>query len=88
VPPPANAPTQANPANAQPSLAFQATMLQRLFGVNATVEGALPQTLKADNPLQMINPFAPMEYGNGYDTVVLDPQRKKASGLSIISIKF
>lgn len=33
------------------------------FGV--TYRGTVPQAIKTRNPLQLINPFAPMEHGNG-----------------------
>ena len=30
-----------------------------------TYRGTVPQAIKSRNPLQLINPFAPMEHGNG-----------------------
>jgi hypothetical protein len=32
----------------------------------ATYDGVLVQITKADNPLQLINPFAPARYGSGF----------------------
>src|SRR5262245_36874451 len=75
-------------AAAQQSLAFQADMHSRLFSTPVTVDGAIPRAVKAGNPLQMINPFAPMEYGDGYDNVTLDQDRKKATGISLFNLKF
>ena len=43
-----------------------------------TVEGVLPNLVQADNPLQMINPLAPPEYGSARNFVVYterDPYR-------------
>ena len=49
--------------------------------------GALIQVIKSGNPLQLINPFAPAEYGSGYDNVVRDPIDGKATGISALSIE-
>jgi len=50
--------------------------------------GALVQAARLKNPLQLINPFAPMELGNGFDNVSRDPNSGKAQGIKLFSIKF
>jgi hypothetical protein len=50
--------------------------------------GALVQVVKTDNPLQLINPFAPAEYGSGEDNLSRDWSNRKATGLRILSLKF
>ena len=37
---------------------------------STTIEGVIPRVLQADNPIQMINPFAPPEYGSARNFVV------------------
>lgn len=32
-------------------------------------DGVIPRAVRSGNPLQMINPFAPAEYGGGHDVV-------------------
>lgn len=66
----------------------QSALLNRLFGVNMHTTGALPMALKARNPLHLINPLAPAEYGNGFDNVTVDLQSGQAEGISIFGIKF
>ena len=36
------------------------------------VDGAVQKAIRSRNPLQMINPFAPREYGNGAECVYHD----------------
>ena len=36
------------------------------------VDGAVQKAIRSANPLQMINPFAPREYGNGEECVYHD----------------
>jgi len=55
---------------------------------NLTLEGVAVQAIRTDNPLQLINPFAPPEYGRAEDNVTRDPVSGKASGLKLFSIKF
>ena len=66
----------------------QSVLLNRLFGVNVQTTGVVPMALKARNPLQLINPLAPAEYGNGFDNTTEDPQSGRPKGISIFGIKF
>jgi len=52
------------------------------------VSGALVQAARVKNPLQLINPLAPMDLGNGQDNVSRDPSSGKAEGIKLFSIKF
>lgn len=62
-----------------------------LDGVSCS--GIVPLLLKNHNPLQMINPLAPPEYGSGFDnlapgTVKLDSNTSRPTGLKLFSISF
>lgn len=50
--------------------------------------GALVRLSRTDKPLQLINPFAPAEYGNGYANVSRDLATGKAQGISLFSVEF
>jgi len=49
--------------------------------------GIAVEIVKVDNPLQMINPFAPARYGSS-DINVVKEAGGKASGLKFFSISF
>ena len=58
-------------------------------------DGAIPRGVQSGNPLQMLNPFAPKEYGNGADLVSDEqgpptprPQYKVGRGFRLLSIEF
>jgi hypothetical protein len=55
-----------------------------------TFSGVAVQLIKTDNPLQLINPFAPKEYGSGEDTLVADrdPVTGNHTGLKFFSVSF
>ena len=53
-----------------------------------TLDGAGVQIAKADNPLQLLNPFAPAKYGSPEDNVFRSPVDGKVSGLKVFEIKF
>jgi hypothetical protein len=62
-------------------------------GQTATYRGVVPHAVKLRNPLQLINPFAPMEHGSGEKNVTPPmPGEKalehKASSLTAISVDF
>ena len=60
-----------------------------------TVEGVLPRVAAADNPLEMINPFAPPQYGSARGFVVYteqDPRtenknRFQPNGIRLLTIR-
>jgi hypothetical protein len=52
-----------------------------------TYNGILVELAKTDNPLQLINPAAPPEYGSSEDNVVRDANGEQR-GLNLFSIHF
>ncbi len=50
--------------------------------------GVAVEAIKTDNPLQLINPAAPVHYGLAEQNVVREPAGGKVSGLKIFSIVF
>ena len=90
------------PTNAAPALASQSLQVQRLRPGSVlgeakpneivvgrlTYSGMAVQAAKARNPLELLNPWAPPQYGSGMDNLV----RYNASGtgpmLKLFSIDF
>jgi len=54
----------------------------------ATYSGVLVQVTKTDNPLQLINPFAPARYGSGFSNLRVDPVTGRAQGISLLTIGY
>ena len=53
------------------------------------VTGVLPRAFQpGGNPLQMLNPKAPAQYGTAEDSVVLDPDTGKWKGIKLFSFNF
>jgi hypothetical protein len=50
--------------------------------------GIFVELMKTDNPLELINPAAPPEYGSSEDNTARDPITGRASGLKLFSISF
>jgi len=70
-------------------LLFNAAQKPNQTRVNGTTyEGIFVQMAKTPNPLQLINPAAPLEYGSSEDNVVFDPTTGNASGLKLFSVRF
>ncbi len=44
---------------------------------NITYSGIVVEMLKTDNPLQLVNPFAPAKYGSADDNTITDPVTSK-----------
>jgi hypothetical protein len=59
---------------------------------SVSYSGILVELYKADTPLQLINPAAPLQYGASWDNVVVDPSAaptdSSRQGLKIFSIGF
>jgi hypothetical protein len=53
-----------------------------------TYTGAAVSVVKSKNPLQLINPFAPMSYGSSEDNTVRDPISGRASGVNLVAAGF
>ena len=67
---------------------LQTSTAGRILGLNLQADGALPQLLRARNPLHLINPFAPASYGNGFDNLSYDPHTRRGEGIAFLRIKF
>jgi len=50
--------------------------------------GAAVEVMRTDNPLELINPAAPANYGFAEANIVREPASGKVSGLKIFSIEF
>ena len=91
----------AGSALAQGDIRTPVVRRQALPPVNraAETEGGLQRGVRVGNPLQMLNPFAPAEYGDGTDFVTVrdegpstlrqhDRSRTHPVGLRLFSIAF
>lgn len=67
---------------------FQTATAGRILGLNLQADGALPQLLRARNPVQVFSPFAPASYGNGFDNLSYEPRTRRGEGISFLRIKF
>ena len=56
--------------------------------IHLTYSGIVVEVVKMKNPLELINPAAPAEYGWAENNVVWDPIDRKVSGLKLFSIDF
>jgi hypothetical protein len=64
----------------------QATTVEIRRG-NVTYSGIAVQAIKARNPLHLVNPAAPPEYGSGANNAVRD-NKGKVVGLKLFAISF
>ena len=69
-------------------LLYQSSQPLKTRRWNFTYNGVLPQIRKASNPLQLINPFAPMSYGDGYANVTREPYRQRIDGWVLLRIGY
>ena len=67
---------------------FQTSLPGRIYGINLRYQGLIPMATRVKNPLQLINPLAPREYGDGYENLILDPASKRQEGVKVIEIRF
>jgi len=67
---------------------FQADLVSRAFGINVNVEGVIPRAVCAEQPLQLINPLAPPEYGMGMEILSLHPLTRRVEGISFFTFRF
>src|SRR5580765_1346306 len=57
--------------------------LNRIMGQRFIYTGIAIELMRADNSLQMLNPFAPERYGTAEQNVVRDPITGQVSGLKL-----
>src|SRR5436189_6384348 len=50
------------------------------------VTGAVPRGVRGGNPLQMLNPLAPPQYGTAAQSVLLEPYTGKWNGIKLFEI--
>lgn len=60
----------------------------KIVGRRVAYSGIVVQAIKAEKPLQLLNPMAPGEYGNGEDSITRAPKTGRVNGLKIFSIEF
>ena len=53
-----------------------------------TFSGIIPEAIKSDHPLELINPFAPPEYGSGEQNLSPDISVRHEPGLKFFSVDF
>lgn len=53
-----------------------------------TLSGSLVEAAKVENPLQMINPWAPREYGESQDNATFSLITNQVTGWKIFAIEF
>lgn len=53
-------------------------------------DGVVPRAIRSGNPLQMLNPFAPAEYGGGHDVVRHDDgdPYQNPRGIKLVAFTF
>jgi hypothetical protein len=61
-----------------------------IAGKRFSISGISVQLIKTRNPLPLINPFAPADYGSGRDNFVAerDPMTGRRMGLKVFSFEF
>ena len=62
--------------------------LNRIMGQRFIYTGIAIEMMRAENPLQMLNPFAPERYGDAEQNVVRDPITGHVDGLKFFCLSF
>jgi hypothetical protein len=52
------------------------------------VDGVVPRAIRGGNPLQMLNPNAPLQYGTAEQAVMIEPYTGKWNGIRFFTIYF
>src|SRR5215510_10163406 len=58
----------------------------KIIGERVVYSGISIQLIRAPNPFQLINPWAPKEYGPSDQNLAIDPVTKKPAGLRFFAI--
>ena len=64
------------------------TSYDRIVGERVVYSGISIQLIRSPNPLQLINPWAPKEYGPSDQNLAIDPVTAKPAGLRFFAISF
>ena len=59
-----------------------------VVGERVVYSGIVIQLFRAPNPLQLLNPWAPKEYGPSDQNLAIDPVTKQPAGLRFFVINF
>jgi hypothetical protein len=81
----ATAQTYRSPIGKQESVRAVATPPPHI-SQRGDVEGAIPRGIRGGNPLQMLNPQAPAQYGTAAQSVILEPYTWKWRGIKFFEI--
>ena len=71
-----------------PELAFDEPKANELVLGRHTYSGIVAQVIKAERPLQLLNPAAPSRYGSGWDNLLRFPASVGSPMLKLFSIDF
>ena len=71
-----------------PTIELQRVPPNQVISGKLVYEGIFVETVKMDNPLQLLNPLAPPRYGNGDDNLDLDPITGGLTGLKFLTVRF
>lgn len=58
--------------------------------IGPRTDGVVPRAIRSGNPLQMVNPAAPAEYGSGQDVTrhEVDDPNQRPQGIKLYAIEF
>ncbi len=73
---------------AVPELALSQANGNELTWGQHTYSGIVVQVLKAESPLQLLNPFAPSRYGSGWANLERSPAGGGGPMLKLLSVSF
>ena len=93
--PPAQSPKKADhtvktdlPSGHESLIVVKPESANSIAGRKVVYSGVAVQIAKTKNPLQLLNPFAPPEYGSGHENLDRDIITGKPTGFKIISVSF
>jgi hypothetical protein len=76
------------PKSAENVLTLKVPAANEIIRGRITYSGIAVEAAKVGNPLELLNPLAPVEYGSPEDNVVRDPINGRVRGLKIFAIRF
>jgi hypothetical protein len=75
------------PAKSEVQVTSTNTLHRSLKHPQVVYSGIAVQAVKKSNPLQLINPLAPVTYGSGEENLIREPAGRN-DGLKIFSVSF
>jgi hypothetical protein len=67
---------------------FGTNTSSRVLERDFKVDGLLPRMARSKQPWQFLNPFAPPEYGTGFENLSVHPITHRDEGISFLTIHF